>query len=305
MSQVPGLTNLQLDHSSSPSIGFYRQIPGLRSLYLKSLTEDPASWPIQVLTQHSDTLKHLVLGAESNVIRLHYQPQRSSDHVAIYDKIIDGVVKYLTADLQVQEGVHFCELDLDALEIVGLNVDKFETVNFSLFSWRNLTSLKLESCWGLEQLLNKLAPSKDSQGLLVPSSLRLHSFQMRHKYTNRMFRRQLLEFLVTLPGLTNLSVLLENENQPQASKRLKNVWIAHGKTLKTLVWDERKGPQIAYPNPDDRLPTAEHLVDIATHCAGLVELGVPCSWRTFATPCRWQETVRTPPLRLCRNEIYD
>ena len=255
--------------------------------------------------QHSDTLKDLLLGAESNAIRLYYQPGR--DHVEAYDDVMDEVMDHLTdlTEDELAEGSHRCGLNLDSLEIVGLNVNKFEIANFSLTNWRTLTSLKLESCWGLEQLFTKLRPDKDSQRLPMPSSsgLQLRSFHLRHKYSNLQFRRQLLEFLTTLPGLTTLSVLLENVNQPHSCRELKNVWRAHGKTLRTLVWDERIGPEIAHPEPEDRLPSPSDLSDIAEYCVGLVELGVPCSWGMFCNTCLPWEWVRTSPYGSMSNTI--
>ncbi len=159
-------------------------------------------------------------------------------------------------------------------------------------------------------MFTKLRPDKDSQTSSMPSSssssgLQLRSFHLRHKYSNLQFRRQLLEFLASLPGLTTLSVLLENVNQPHRCKGLKNVLSAHGKTLRTLVWDERKGPEIAYPEPEDRLPSPSDLGDIAKYCVGLVELGVPCCWGMFGMKTRLpSERVRTPPYGSLSNTIY-
>ncbi|KAL8789070.1 MAG: hypothetical protein Q9213_001333 [Squamulea squamosa] len=203
-------------------------------------------------------------------------------HVATYDNTTDIVMEAIASKFMEPE-VTPRESNVDRLELIGLDVTKFQRDSFSLFDWRNIVSLSFESCWGLEQFFAILAPSTDSRGSFVKLDVRLRSFRVRVENSSHGFRNQLCDFLMTLPGLSNLAVLLEYNSSLRRTSKFKKVLSTHGKTLKSLVWDERKRTRNSFSGQDGRFPCSEQILDITDLCKELVELGVPLDWQMFAT----------------------
>ncbi|KAL8771683.1 MAG: hypothetical protein Q9209_002874 [Squamulea sp. 1 TL-2023] len=260
-------------------MGLHRAIPHLQSFCVNSLSTRAEHWPVGILS-HSHDLKHLRLGTESEAVRYYYNDKL--EHVSTCDKTIDIVMKALTSN-SLEQGATPRESKVETLELIGFDVTKFKQGNFSLFDWRTIISLSVESCWGLDQLFTILAPPTDSQGSLVKLDVPLRLFRLRVENSSHGFRNQLCDFLITLPGLSNLSVLLEYNNSPRRTSKFRKVLSTHGKTLKTLVWDERKGTQTSFPSLEGRFPCAEQILDITDLCKELVELGIPLDWQMFAT----------------------
>ena len=277
--QVPGLTVLQLDNYASGPMGLYHAVPGLQSFQVNSLSPQIGDWPMEILSRHSPSLKDLCLGAEANAIKHYYHPQPAD--LGCYDRIQDDVMD-VVAKSAIEPETASHETTVDQLRLIGLDGTRFIRSGCALWNYRKLTSLSLESCRGIEQIFVLLVPPTGGQGLSVMSEIRLQTFRLRHENSSQHFRDQLCDFLITLPGLVNLSILCEYHDTLLRTPKFKEVMSTHGKTLKSLVWEERKGAQTAYRHPATWLPSPKQLIELMDHCQDLAELGVPLDWQILA-----------------------
>ena len=129
----------------------------------------------------------------------------------------------------------------------------------------SLTYLRLNSCWDLPMALKKF------RILQLPA---LRSFHIRYEKVDHRFFYHLGKFLLSLPGLNDLSLLLEGKIHPRG---LKNILEVHGESLQTLVFDYLR----AVRTSSKESPTlcAESITfSILKHCPHLVELGLPIPW---------------------------
>ncbi|KAL8652910.1 MAG: hypothetical protein Q9226_004073 [Calogaya cf. arnoldii] len=92
-----------------------------------------------------------------------------------------------------------------------------------------------------------------------------------------MFRTRLMAFLNCLPGLTNLSVLLQANDNQLPPDDFKTILDWHGQDLRSLVWDERP---MRIDHGSFTLPYSR-IEDIQELCPNLVELGIPMDWSLF------------------------
>ncbi|KAL8762867.1 MAG: hypothetical protein Q9184_001212 [Pyrenodesmia sp. 2 TL-2023] len=196
------------------------------------------------------------------------------------------------------DGVNLVQVALltacNVLELKGLDLGVVIKPDF-LFPdwWCCLGSLAFESCFGLEGTLTLLADGKNQHGQPLLSELRLHSLRIRHDgaNTDQRFKAKVRDFIISLPGLVNLSVLLESNDKPPLD--FADVLAKHGKSLRTLVLEERglykrffelsKGDESTSTGHDES-PSTRQLSQVLQYCRDLVELGITLDWTEL--PCR-------------------
>ncbi|KAL8658061.1 MAG: hypothetical protein Q9226_001322 [Calogaya cf. arnoldii] len=90
----------------------------------------------------------------------------------------------------------------------------------------------------------------------------------------------------------------KNKQVPEHQQNLRNrdfgqVLLTHGKTLRTLVWEERIVCREGYfdKHSDTTFPSPSGLIEIARNCDNLVELGVPIDWRIFTSTSLSQDQM--------------
>lgn len=252
------------------------EISGIKSFSFNGMDGSfSVQWLANIFYANDETLKHLCLGAESTVSEL-YNRRNGEVPVNISN---DFSVEVLVNELK-RQFLDYAEVDLaeapllklDTLELKGLEVSRIIRTDILFQDWRCLTTLAIASCNGLEQAFNVLLYREKNQSALE----NLCSFYIRHENSSRQFRTLLLKFLGSIPGLLNLSVLLETVIEPQG---LGSVLAKHGNTLKTLVWEERTQRRDTFIHPlGYKLPWAYQLMSISQTCPNLIELGVFVDW---------------------------
>ena len=181
-------------------------------------------------------------------------------------------------------------MHLKSLSLCGLDLDSILT-NSSYFSidFNALQSLTLESCAGLEHALPKLM-GPDVVHHETLGALRLETFILRHECPYTFFAQALETFLLSLRPLKTLHILLENPSQACLPfESLKH----HGKTLQSLIWDERRSPRSDVSADTSRIPDKFfHLKYIARYCTKLRALGITLDWEILASSDKIQQEVR-------------
>ena len=285
--QELSLTTLSFDQICYASSAFDHCIRGLQSLSVRSLESDGLDW-LWCMTYEQTSLKHLTLGAEIDAIQRFYRPGSGLDEkydLMLEDFMMNYVDNHDDDDYDDDRRDYFL-LTSDSFGLIGLSVDKLFRGPSSLLDFSALTSLSLEDCWGVEDFFTVIQNANNKQGVKTQSLLRLRSFHLRHNslHQDTNIRASLLAFLTSIPGLTNLSILLQANERPPSfrGRNFGNVLLTHGKTLRTLVWEERITCRESYVERSNaRFPSSDGLVEIAQSCNNLVELSIPIDWSTF------------------------
>ncbi|KAL8685656.1 MAG: hypothetical protein Q9224_005731 [Gallowayella concinna] len=295
----PSLTSLSQDRSSYEAFNLERPVTGFQALNLRSLGHEDLSCLWDLLSKHKSSLKHLTIGAETTVIESYHWSERESSSASseLYDEALEELMENFGDfdDEDCQGGAS--PLNLTTFKLVGLNAGPLIQGCLCMLEFTELTSLSLESCRGLESLFATLRNADGKQGVPTQSLKCLKSFHLRHDSTYQPvnIRAQLMEFLVSLPPLTNLSILLEANERPQdlRDQNFDKVLLTHGKSLKTLLWEERSGtPHARSYDIHATYPSPKGLVEIAHHCRNLQELGVPLDWNIFIAGLTFGEYER-------------
>lgn len=282
--QAFSLTTLSFDQIRQASSAFDHCIIGLQSLSFTSLESTDLDW-LWCMSDEQNSLKHLTLGAAIDAIKKFYRPGSGLDEK--YDVMLDDfMIDYVDNDDDDNDGGNYVLLTLGSFGLIGLNVIKLIRGRSSLLDFSALTSLSLEDCRGVEDFFTVVQNANNKQGVKTQSLLRLRSFHLRHNSLNQNtnIRASLLAFLTSIPGLTNLSILLQANERPQGfrGRNFGNVLLTHGKFLRTLVWEERITCRESYVERSNaRFPSPDGLVEIAQSCNNLVELSIPIDWQIF------------------------
>lgn len=273
--------------------GWQLRIPRISSLSINTMDNESVSTVIgDIISKISQCLKHLCLGAEAATLKQYHDPfsPREPPVNTNIQKLIDSIEKkYNEYELMraakdndedyqklMERGILKNPwLRLDSCELNGLDASMLMNPNFALLDVKNLTCLNLLNCSGLERAFAIISGQGNLQG---QSNLKLRSFGLRHKTFDTTFRPQLSNFIRSLSGLTNLAVLLETPEQPPDD--LKFILEPHGKSLESLVWDERIAAAEFQYFLTPSTPCSQ-IKDIKQCCPYLVELGIPMDWRIF------------------------
>ena len=247
-------------------------------------------WPLQVPIKNLPDLRHVALGSES-LIAMSYAVDGRVD-VARRVGVTDAFALFMnaTANEHSTSVVRF-----ESLSLVGLDLLAF--VNGSIkpvFDFNSLSVLVIESCAGLETAFPLLMGAAAGRRK-VKSGLRLHSLTIRHEDNSDEFSPELENFLLSLKPLARLHILLEGKRQ--VTIELDKVLQVHGKSLRSLIWEERSGPRTGLKYETTYVPEDHQILKlVAEHCPGLKALGIPISWDDLSE--RKHKQVDCPQWRL-------
>lgn len=281
--QPENLTTFEMNTYAGDTVDWANfKIPSAKSFSLTSMNHETSGYWIAQAINSSPFLEHLCLGAESCAYRSYKDlyPDFHEDIDSVVNEMVDSMREILgfIEELSDEGPPYIYCSDLTALDLKGLNVSKLFKADFTILNWQSLTSLTLESCRGIEHAFEFFAENFNLSS--SSSHMRLKLFSIRHDSCDQDFRNQLVKFLVSIPGLINLSVLLETKRPLEDFEK---VMSRHGKSLKTLLWDERKRRQDASFPLRRTNPLSYHHVDtIARCCPNLTELGLSLDWIRFS-----------------------
>lgn len=175
-------------------------------------------------------------------------------------------------------------LYLESLHLYGLEVGKVISGEMALdIDFNNITQLRLESCPGLGQAFPLLMDQADS------SLGALEDLFIRVEDSDAMFYGSLESFLTSVRGLINLRVLID---KAVSTQYLEPILKVHGKTLTTLVWEERCGPRTHLCACTSLLSTRlGNLKVISRYCPSLMTLAIPLDWEAISSPDRYHGMV--------------
>lgn len=241
------------------------EVDGLETLCVGTFPSNISSnWSFDLLKMNRGSLRKLHLGAESPLVRAYTQqsanlgPSLTLSHMGLSDPN-NGTFS-----------------DLESLWLCNINLyHMIRTASQQSFDWSTLTSLTLDSC------------PRSGPGLLYlkDCKMNLKSFTVRSESFDRQTPGPDIDaFLSSFKGLESLQVLLEGF----ANQDLENILKTHGKTLKTLVWDERLKPRRSMVESTASGASTRyrgytsHLQAIASHCPNLTSLGISLSWEILS-----------------------
>lgn len=228
-------------------------------------------WPSKLIVQNRNTVRHLHLGVMSTVAQDYATHNRPGQR-----ELPASFREMAREELTAFERDMMLMFSLETLGLYGLNfVNVVEGALGLQIAFDNMTSLRLESCSGLNEAFTILMGHDASQNTTL-SAFQLRSFFVRHEGVNQTFTQQLTAFLTSFMGLKHLVLLLEGHIQAMSKAPILK---KHGKTLRTLVWDERRRPR-----KDTIEDTAvftrgnNNLNLIAYECPNLKALGLSVRW---------------------------
>lgn len=265
-------------------------IEGLRTLGIAVLGSGDSLAAILLVRNHQN-LRHLRLGSDEE-IATEYAAVGYCDEsevsrlegTQIFAKFMRGCVAALTEPPTPV-------VQLESLSLIGLDLHSFATGLIEpILDFNSLSILTLESCACLKAafpLLRGAAAGKRK----AKSSLRLHTFAIRHENVNDEFLQELEILLLSLKPLTHLHVLLEGEYD--GAINIHKVLLVHGKCLRTLIWDERLGPRNDVREDRIHHPEDHKNLDlVAKHCPGLKALGISLDWKDIVRSERSHKKVK-------------
>ena len=258
------ISKLSLENDTQ-DLPFY----GLEKLHVADMDPHCSSQivPKIMISSHS-SLKHLKLGCErfiANPCLLGGNPLAEQE---LYDFTDDMLGHFEGALRCTGRSRSSMLLQLETLHLIGLDFRKLtadsEAPFLELSELSRLKVLTLESCFIEGATLSLLSPQT---ALGLTWTPRLQSFSLRYEKSDAAFQHQVRAFLRSFTGLVHLSVLLEGSGgsiDPDCF--IKN----HGRTLKTLVWDQRSKPRTLVGQP-----TSIPLDSSVRCCAGAIARGCP------------------------------
>ena len=240
------------------------------------------NWPIGLFVSSLGSLTDLALGYERLVARDYahdkvWSIERLSNLKLQLSETI--AVEFDYARIQEDPIVHLTHLALTGLDLLSVIRGGLRVV----VDLCSLETLNLYSCGGLGEAFGLIMTtedhSRDAQGI-IGAFKNLRHLHIRCESSTIQFQRQLGTFLALLPPLVSLQVLLEGCPEPQS---LKSVWKSHGRTLRSLVWDQRskRRSKIEECTSVVMFPLGKIYYAIMDDCPGLVSLGISLNWQDF------------------------
>ena len=254
-------------------------VEGLLYLTIADLNIDQnCEWPSKLIMHNRSTLKYLKLGISSTIIRCPIQDRLKHKLPTSFAETTKGALPPSEPAMKM--------LALESLALSGLNLEDIVGggVLNSQIDFKLLTVFRVESCSRLNEALAAIVGNGNS----TLSALKLTSFFLRHEEGDPAFAQNLTLFLTSFTGLKHLSLLIEGQSRAMRKGPILDV---HGKTLRTLVWDERIGPR-----KSTKTDTALFLKDnglglISLRCPKLYALGLGVQWG----PCKSDESTTASP----------
>lgn len=259
-------------------------------------------WQAALVAQNCKTLRHLELGFETDAAEdFHGAPIGDDNRCDLQpSKTFGRTLKEECKNLNTS-------LSLDSLKL--FNYDVRVMLNdkcWPSMELRHITRLVLEDCYCLEDVFPRLS-SIGNNSRNAHCLLNLISFTFRQKKLVDNDRRQLEDFLCSLPrGLRDLSVLLDGSEDHDHMLNINSILRVHGKTLRTLVWDERGYRRTEMNECRALLPCKDrsaHLSLIAKACPELRELGLALDWAAIRVSNASQAKVFSNLIRYLENAL--
>ena len=268
----------------------------LHSLSVESMDLDSRScwWEARMIIKNATTLNHLRLGSISRIAHdfaLKRRPECDDMSVVFLRSIANNLVNLNLSDVRLSlRSMHLCALNLQIVLQGEMALD----IDFT-----KITQLRLESCPELSQafsiLVNPAVPSSIALGALKDLFIRLED-------PDAQFSNSLKSFLISIPGLIHLRVLIDNA---LADQDLEPILEIHGKTLRTLVWDERRGPRTRLDTCTSWLSTdLKTLKILSQKCRSLTTLGMALDWEAMSRPRRQVTKQSTMPNRYAESNRF-
>ena len=219
-------------------------------------------WMLSLMIGSRKTLRHLKLGRDVSPV---------SEDLAIADNT-KWDLRLLRSFLVRMGGRPVQLLKLSSLHLTGILSTKLENGNlFEVTSLPMLRSLCLESCTDAAQALKMLT---------CTPGISLKRFWLRHEGQSADLVASLELFLESFSGLEHLYILLDNvEAIPDSACFVSK----HSESLKTLVWEGRRGPRVTFQDCTSICYSASDtkqidLIKNVSACTELEELGLAFDW---------------------------
>lgn len=247
----------------------------LRTLKIAALDVWGRKWPIYLLAKNSKNLRALKLSNET-AMALRYKHRRARDpHGTLRRSATERLVESLRTEHDALPGWTVPTLRLDSLSLCGFDVSVIvQELPAPLVDFNNLSSLVIQSCSGLNEALRMLMGTNTARRKTM-GALQLRTLIIRHEDVDDAFMPIPKAFLMSLCPLTTLHVLLEGRSDIEI---LEESLEPHGKSLESLVWDERYVPR-SHIQVDTCWAEKLTLRHIAKHCIKLKALGIPLCWQ--------------------------
>ena len=265
------LRRLDVTRYAEPQDTSRLSVKGLQHLAINDLNiEQRCEWPGRLIAQNRDSLRHLYLGVISTVARYYASRSGPTQH-----KLPASLAEIAKDTLYANEQQMMWTLSLETLGLYGLNFKNIVGGALGLqIDFDSMTTLRLESCSGLIEAFALLVGNDVHQNA-TRSGLKLTSFFVRHENRGQVFAQYLEAFLTSFTGLKHLGLLLEGKSQAMSKAPILEM---HGKTLQTLIWDERRGPRKDTKTDTSSILRGNNLEIISLKCPNLTALGVSLLW---------------------------
>ena len=183
---------------------------------------------------------------------------------------------------------------VEELELCGIDLFKLQAQmdqRWRLFDFGNLNTLVLEQCSGLAHTLDHLKATAGQGKCRL--DLNLKSLTIREDSYDEGMYSIIEQFLCSFQGLTCLYVLLDGFYPHSIAPVLKE----HGKTLRTLIWDERSGRRFSEAEGVHVfLEPLGHVSNVAKYCPEMRALGIAIDWDAIT----WSDELHTSVLAVPR-----
>lgn len=240
-------------------------------------------WAARLLVENAMTLDHLNLGYTTR-IAYDYAHDRPSRHDKMSTLFATNVKKVLSDYSDSEPLLH---LSLQSLYLSGLDLGSVIQGEMALdIDFNKIVELRLESCSGLNEALYLFTDKADSPKLALGA---LRDLYLRLDGPDADLINSLDCFLESVRGLTDLQVLIDKTSNVHMIESILKI---HGRTLTTLVWEERRGRRTQLDDCTSIFPgKLGNLSAISQHCPFLKVLGIPLDWEAISASDKYHETV--------------
>ena len=257
-------------------------IGAIYSLSVESMDIE-CCWEATMILKNAATLNHLRLGFVSRIAHdfaLKRRPQ--------YDQMSDLFSETMD-DFLSDVNPRRVPLSLESLHLCGLNLGLVLQGKMALdIDFAKLTQLRLESCPELSSAFSILMDPARSSNFALGA---LKDLFIRLEDPDAHISNSLESFLTSIHGLIHLRVLIDNA---LADQDLEPILEVHGKTLRTLVWDERSGRRTRLDASTSLLSTdLQRLQVVSQKCPSLTVLGIALDWEAMTSMGEHYATVTT------------
>ena len=231
-------------------------------------------WAASMLVTNAESLHDLHLGFTNRVTQ-DYTLERRPQYDEMSALLASDLAK-IVSERGPDPPIH---LSLKSLSLCGIDFGSVVRKEISLdIDFNNLTMLRLESCAGLSQAFQLLTGQVDSSKLALSA---LQDLFVRLEEPGLNFSASLETFLTSIRKLSYLQVLIDRAS---AFQNLRPILKVHGKSLHTLVWDERRGPRTQLGVSTSLLSSKlGNLKVISQYCRYLQILGIPLYWEAISS----------------------